>query len=432
MPSLRKRVFRNILEEEAGYFIRNPKPLYSDTSYVAVVRKKDYAEMQDVVTPNFFKRMRAGELIVNPLYKYEEQVTCGGGSLTMTRISPPGPNDSFSGYYTGPSITQHIGIIYGNAGWTLPLLSYVNRESDAKLNALQGILAPKARLMEDVLEMKSTISTLGNPLRSIHDIAKEMYKKRVLDGAAKAWLSYAMEFRPLYQSLCDLHDGLLHAAGQFNSGVRLRATGIAFDSQGGAKTEAVGSAPAITYTTSLNVHTKWRAVVYYRVKTPVKIDLQQYLGLRARDVPTGIWNVVGYSFLVDRVANVSRSLNALTNLMDPNVVVEGGCVTRDESRVETAQAINIASDPSLSRTVNGDLYTKTTQTRVRQPWTPSVVDITPPVYVGGIVDSATKVLDLAALAQQALARSVPRHNQKALSKLLPQMSKKASKGRQQA
>jgi hypothetical protein len=370
--------------------------------------------MQDVVVPDFHRRMRRGELIINPFSAYEEKITSGGGSLELSRISPPGLNDSYHGSFSGSSITQFIGRMY-NVGWKLPTISIPDRSADAKANALQAILAPKARLMEDLLELRQTIATLGNPLRSVSDVAREISRKRVTDGAAKAWLAYAMELRPLYQSLCDLHEGLMHQGGKFTAGTRLRATGISFTDASGSKVHSEGG-PPVTYTTTLNVHTKWRAVVYYRIKQPVKIDLQQYLGLRARDIPTGIWNTVGYSFLVDRVANISRSLNALMNLTDPNVVIEGGCISVDTHRVETAQVTSIGSASDLGRSVSGDIWTKTSRLRTRGFWQPSVVDVIPPVNIGGLVDTTTKVLDLAALAQQALRRVTPRRNQLLLSK----------------
>lgn len=69
------------------------------------------------------------------------------------------------------------------------------------------------------------------------------------------------------------------------------------------------------------------AGVIYEIKSQTTSqNISRILGIRARDIPATLWEIVPYSFVVDWFVNVGTWLNAV--VPDPNVTVLGNWITR--------------------------------------------------------------------------------------------------------
>lgn len=361
-----------------------------------------FEAMDDVLTPNFKRRSESGEIIINPVTYGVQKLSAGYGSYLAE-----GYGNTF--YASGGSQTLYQ-IQVSNAlvgGAISPTESY-DMLGRAKLQALANIDASPYALMEDAFEIRETLRFLRNPLGSIATLSKafkKAYLRRrgsgfgVADAISDAWLQYRFAFSPLMRSAMDIAEG-------FNKEWTIpqwqTARGFAAD-----KDTAVDS-PRHYYTGAIydEYHRSqawnilYRAGIIYRVENPVN-DATFKWGFRVKDIPETVWAVIPYSFMVDRVANLSDSIRALTNLLDPNVEIIDGWYTK---RVSTKTSVRHSSqnNPGYTIAVSGDDAVWETFTLQRQSWKPTVSDVVPPVTLGELIKDATSIADLLALVYKNL------------------------------
>jgi len=376
---------------------------YTDTPYTigapSVVYSRDIQTISDVKTANFFRRIKNGELIINPCIRTSETLSVGGGSMSGTSYAN---NQHDDWYYQGPSVTLHARSFYDSGkGPIFPTLNVPDKTADVKLAAIAKIAAPNAYLMEDLLSYHETVNLLRHPLQAVVDTLKN-FQKGPLTGASSSWLFYANAMRPLYGSLSDLADNISAKGQTLQKGVRLRATATASGSDQKWSTSKPGTC---TYNVSLTRESHWRAVIFYKVRVPIDMDFTYRVGLRLQDIPVGVWNRVGLSYMVDRVVNISQAMRATMNLADPNIMIEGGCVSSTINQTSTQQLIDVPRFPPATTLLSGDLVTWNMRTYARDPWNPSFTDVANvPVHFGRLIEDASKTADLASLAYQQLMR----------------------------
>lgn len=118
------------------------------------------------------------------------------------------------------------------------------------------------------------------------------------------------------------------------------------------------------------------AYIFYEVDNPID-SWPEFLGLRPKDIPKGIWAVLPYSWVVDRFVNISSSIGALTNLLDPGVHVLGAAVSHKISRTTSYRAYGAYAPAPYVHSCSGDTLAGVTEIRSRALWTPSLSDIVP-------------------------------------------------------
>lgn len=162
------------------------------------------------------------------------------------------------------------------------------------------------------------------------------------------------------------------------------------------------------FLTTVNSHT------YYvqksiRVTREVNVGIRFYyadtgglstlLGLRAQDIPGVVWELMPFSFLIDRVYNVKQFLNGSANFLSGTTKYIGGW---ESSRVKTEttlvvtnihQSTSVNLRPSPSRT-NPQITTDFSYGRDK--WEPQLADARPPALAGKLVSSLSSTADLAA------------------------------------
>jgi hypothetical protein len=114
-----------------------------------------------------------------------------------------------------------------------------------------------------------------------------------------------------------------------------------------------------------------------------------------------------YSFMVDRVWDVSKMVRSLTTLADPRVKILAGWVRQKYNAEQSLSFVNQVN-PGWTVTVSSDTWKKQESLYDRQPWIPTASDVIPRVKPLGLVNDITKTLDLAALTYQYFTRKVKR------------------------
>jgi hypothetical protein len=370
--------------------------------------------MVDYVTPNFRKAIASGAIINNPVSYEKSSLQAEGGGF-IRAVHPDDPENVYE--YIGGSITQ-TGVTYC---WNFSEVGHLNVDSTAsvdaaKFYAVANIDSTPYAFLEDTFEIRETLRFLRNPIGSLVKLSKEFKKvvktkrkSKSVPHVAKAisdvWLEYRFAFSPLLRSVDDaidyLHKDLAktperRTARGFSKS-ELRKSGTFF-----GRTYNHVASPTWHFDRSTQRRVEVRAGILYAVSNPVD-GVRFDLGIRNKDIPETIWAIMPYSFMVDRVANISKSIRGLTNLLDPNVEVLAGWVVTKDDKQTVYRLTDHVSGGWIIQTL-GDNVRRKDFTYNRVKWSPTASDTVPPVDIGGLVKDATSIADLLALVYSNITR----------------------------
>lgn len=358
--------------------------------------------MDDVVTPNFKKRIDAGEIINNPFSHYQRLSSAGGGSWSA--VSTTDPTDVYSAECDASLTRFEESYFLPNYGWHDGAIQSEIDESMqiAKFNAISRMDKTPYAFFEDIFEIRKTFQTISGVLSSAMRPAQAYAKARdkyirqgvpPAQAAADAWLGVKYGLKPPVISIMNLLESLDR---DFTRPPRQRAIGQDVVS----KTSSGTATPATaTFPWSQTTKNSSRAGILYQVTNPV-IDTNYIYGLRAKDVPKGIWAVMPYSWVIDRFLDVGGAISAFMNLSDPSLKIlaawEGRLYEDDKSHQYTGH-----TQPGFTITASGDVVRDLTKIKYRTPWVPSYSDIVPTFRIDTDLQHTG---DLLALLVQRLGR----------------------------
>lgn len=382
---------------------------------------KNQKVLTDEPHPGFRKRIANGELVIGPMSLTEVRSTAGGGSFTYT-----GPNNG-KDYSVGGSVTQY----YLNAASTVntpqpSLLDIETLTEQSKLAAVANIDKTPFSFMEDFLTARESLNMLRDPLEGLNSWSKmfrqaadnkrkrsillrnsnykgqirDTTKTQVVQAISDTYLSYRFGATPFVNSLASILEGIATETHGRPKSQRFRA-GSKRDSHWGVSTIVTTNRTGQTFLYTRNITRAVRSGIFYQMRN-TQSGLRWKYGLRDKDLPAGLWAAMPYSFMIDRVTDVSNYAQAITNLADPNVMIEGGYVTTEIIDESTIRALTPPTWSGWSCVLNGDTITNYYRGLYRQLWTPSIFNIRPAVDFSGLVSSATKVTDLCSLILQRL------------------------------
>jgi len=365
--------------------------------------------MTDFVTKDFHKRIKAGEIINNPCW-YD---------LSLSTVNGRGSKESIgtTNHYfaSGGSITyfqletnDQLSVLGGatvdeNSAYDVAV---------AKLTALRNIDSTSYSFAEDLFEIRQTLRWLRRPLsslrRSLPTFRKKVRRKAprvgVVDAIRDTWLEYRFAFGPTVRSVDSFLDYLLKSVQRPPE--RRIARGFVKSPFKKDELLELNNHPGVYdyFDRSTEYEREVRVGVMYEVKHTEDYTLRQQLGLRNKDIPEALWAIAPYSFMVDRVANISASIRAVTNLLDPDVeIITGWVVIKSTHKVATK--FTSQTNPGYAVIVSPDTYVSLKGKYERQAWHPSLYDTIPPVDFGGLVRELTQTADLVALLHSALSPS---------------------------
>jgi hypothetical protein len=341
---------------------------------------------QDFVTPGFRNKIRNGEIVNSPCTISKEGHTAGGGSLNISNVSSGGSNT-----YTvtgGGSLTrgwlQRKGFpTYESATIATPPLVRM-----AKSEALANVDRAPNSLVEDVLQVRQTLRLLGDPVNTFRKISLKLqgrvsglvrlpnysWARAMAEGYAEVMWAYY----PLVRSFDTLLTGLTNQSYKRRPG----AVQVAYASKSASKLvnepslkKSFGTGRYDEYRHYHACAYKTRAYVIYRVLNPLD-DWRQEFGLRTKDIPEGLWKIVPWSFMVDKVINVSASIRGMMALSDPSIEILDGGYSENLTEFETWKFLTQVDPPYVSN-VSADTWERNKTVYSRTPWKPSVLDAMP-------------------------------------------------------
>jgi hypothetical protein len=369
--------------------------------------------MDDLVIDHFARRIANGEIINFPCtYRRAYRQVDGYGSIDGTNKVPgAGYPFKFREACTA-RLLDNGGFTWLGKGPEIPSVSTL--EARAKLLAVANLDSTPYAFGEDTLEIKETLRFLKNPLGGILQGVRSFERKRKryklstfekverrADALTNLWLEYQFAAAPLYRSICDALDA--YVIGNRALPKRLTARGFSHDSGETNGTWTTGVSPNYdSFEYRVKRETECHAGILYEVTNPVR-DWRFTLGFRMKDLPTTFWQVVPLSFMLDRVIDVSNFSKGALNLADPKVKILTGFV---RSKTYYDNNVRWASGERYNQTMSGSGETiyEGNFSYVRTPWKPTIRDTIPSVNTLGLVDSATKILDLCGLIYRPMKR----------------------------
>lgn len=395
---------RYCLDHESGKPVgtcTKPSEAHLEFSYAD---NYDYTVMTDVVTPNFRRRIKAGELILNPM-SWSRVAYSAADGFSFSCVLGSDPNDCYLKTATGSgSMNYSWRMIAASMGPDCPLLDpMVESDEQTVLNAMAAVDPTAFNVMEDVLQLRQFAESIAHPISSMRDIAKQYANAKTrARSMANAWAKYRFEFLPLLGTAEALIRTAIGPATRLEKGVRLRATAVTSGSDR-KKGQCWDKTNVCEWSYNNHRVVRKRAVVFYTLSR-VHTGLGQNLGTRFKDLPTGLWNTVTLSFMIDRLINISTFITAVSNLCDPDIHVEGGCLTVWDYTYTESQLLRfrqhdgyvlVDTKPVVAK---ADTCNRTVVNPIAIAANPLSMDFRPI----GLVSDMNRVLDLLAITIQKL------------------------------
>lgn len=273
--------------------------------------------------------------------------------------------------------------------------------SNLKSEALGNVDRAPSSIAEDILEVRETYKLLRDPLGSLRHLS-DVFRGRTQNlitgrrysrarAMAETWASMRWGFLPVIHSVDTILGGLTGPTYHRMKGtlqVAYASTrGKGAVNQPSLKQSWSGGFNEYAHTETLEESA--RAYVIYRLNSPLN-GWRQTFGLRAKDIPEALWAVVPWSFMVDRVLDVSARIRAISALTDPTIDILGGGVVVKTVRVETWKYLR-QQDSGYTFSGGGDTEATITSSYNRTTWNPTVADLIPSEleWKGLVSDSLT-------------------------------------------
>lgn len=360
--------------------------------------------IDDYVTPGYESIIGSGGIVNNPCLLTSKSTSIVGEGWERHDLD----NSTFWYRYDGP-ITYNYLVNRPPGTLVEPQEVYINEQKlidDAKAYALTYIDAPAHEFGEDFGEIRETIQFLRSPLQSLANLSKSMRRAvfkhsrknntALAKSLADVWLSYRFAFRPLVQSAHEAVEALstIHV----RRSDRRTARGFSTNSVNHQWSDGfVQGGKTYEFNISVTLDVQVKASILYEVVNPLTGARWRYIaGLRGKDIPSTIWELFPLSFMVDRVVDIKTAIQGLLYLSDPSVRVLAGSAALRRTKVKTVRCTK-KDIPGYSDVVSGETVLTQDFKYDRITWSPSVGDAVPPIHLGGLTDSATKIVDLLAL-----------------------------------
>jgi hypothetical protein len=288
-------------------------------------------------------------------------------------------------------------------------------KSDVMLTALD----PEYSFGEPLGELRSTLSLIKDPIRSLMRMSKSFSLKKEAAKAASrtkrqyarafagTYAKYQFGFAPLVRSVQDAIDSHVNFMTHNFLAPQLKATRKKMSSMGTTRATANDTNLIISSSVSglgtfffngestVILHREARVGLYQTRPTPV--SRREYNGLSASDLPQTLWELAPYSFMIDRLVNMKKFFGISRLLLNTKVEFRGGWVVERTRNTRVEQARLTGATGKTPRNFKTPPRITETFSMSRYAWEPNLSDVLPPQSGSGLLNSLTKTTDAVSL-----------------------------------
>lgn len=384
----------------------NPNGSISSTTNVVPFTVKTSGELESItqrVHSSFKKRVSSGEVMMGPVAQITDRRTSHASSMTF-----------------GPHPVWGMRVISGDvAAWGAakalrpehPAMGdKIVSVRDLVLTKVFAKVAPsEADIIVSLAEAKKTAQMLRNPFQKSLDLVTDMvgFRQRLLkkgmnyaNATVQAYLEFRFGFMPTIYDIQNLAKAV-RAKPKTSKRLVARSSTELFDVS--QRLDPGCSFPGLTGL-EMKCIDAWRhrvsAGVLYELTETSDDETLRNFGGRLSDVPRAMYELVPFSFVLDRFYSVGPWLTAMTPRL--GVDVKGSWLTTIDSNVTdfsvVSARITVNTAPATTYVQTGGSYREEISSKVREV-NVSVPSL-PPTNVGDL--SITQIIDHAALISQVL------------------------------
>jgi hypothetical protein len=381
----------------------------SDTT--STITSKSNGEQKiitDEVIPNFRKLVSEGQVLMNPMSLTYNLRKTDYDTLTFDAGLNP----------WGKRIISGTLACYWSTPPTFPTW-FATRIADAGartlLRAHAKVAAEEFQGMVTVVEAHKTATSIARPFGQARDLINRILVRRnglilfkgytVTKAFVSAWNEYRFGWKPLLLDIQGIHDAYVQSEAFHPKPLRLVARASDSDitwrqlqTNVTAPTHLTKLTMGASYVRSAKVAS---GVLYQLTDGSLENATARRMGFRLSDVPASVWELVPYSFIVDRFVDVGQWLKAI--VPQPGVQVLGTWTTTVDRQINDHKIIEaqIAANgpPLVTMNQPGGRYSEEIHSvsRSKNPAIPSL----PTVNYRAL--SLTQQIDHFALIMQNLA-----------------------------
>lgn len=388
-----------------------------------------YQLMDDVVTENFYRLQAKGKIINTPASRSDIFFASTPFDYRATQKSNP------SNGFTVTNYAVHLileGYPYLRDGYGFVAVDESNLAELAKQNALAKIDKTPYTFIEDLLEIRKTVDLLKDPLGTLKDIGRNLEKAtsknltrrsvqkselpseflRLVKNGTKDELAYAKAFASSWLGVKYVYGTTLYSIEQIHEAIldsKIFTYNVpdARRKSTGKQTRNSKFAGIVKYHESGpgdEIYVNWveestvevSAGIMYVVHKPA-VPLAYATGTRLKDIPYGLYQIMPYSWALDRVYNISNTIQGLVNITDPNISIVNAWTKTSRNWTRTRQVASFLNNNYTITIGSGGPELRNESSWSRTPWTPTVSDTRPTFDLNFLRSSATSVVDLLAL-----------------------------------
>lgn len=326
--------------------------------------------MRDVVTPGFKKRAQRGEVINSPMRSVTQTFEGGGlGNATDSAATciPPSASVKYIDWEASQRIFNPGFVLNelrdsaGELTYPTPTIDVDALTSIAATRAAAGVNASSATGMLILAEMGKTIQFLANPfsaltryLSRLPDMRRGRGRKGI-ESVAQQYLGYYYGLKPLMMDV----EGVLDALIQVVPVDWKTSRGNASDSVTTSYTSETGGCSRYVNLYTYEEEVSVRSGILYEPS----FTLAGTWGMRVSDIPSTVWEVVPFSFVVDWALNIGDFIAAVSALPGVKCLASWDVVRlRFVHRTETTSSY-MTCPPTL-------------QTRSGNEWVQRIIEVT--------------------------------------------------------
>lgn len=293
----------------------------------------DYLKMSDSVTPQFWKRIEKGDVIMNPMQKF--RVTRQARQLSDLHCyfnnMPTAWTRQTGITHNDIDFSQTMPVSPPNWYELVPEKDVQRLVTEVSTRCLSQASRASTDMWENLAERRKTAQMLMHPLGTWFRFERQNRVATSVLSTANAWLAYRYGLRPLIGSTIDVLNALTR------SNRPTRVTTRAKDKIQGTNVSTV------TKTSGSDKRTyQIQKLEEHQVKAisidEVVWDMSDDLGFDKKSLLQLPWNMIPYSFVVDWFVNVGDFIGALGHSLLPTSL--GQCLVHTISKGEERESLD--------------------------------------------------------------------------------------------